>query len=336
VINSRVVETVRTRSSRAATLLKVAVSAGILTLIVRNTGIVSILRTIANADPWWLLLGLALGILASLVQVSQWWALLRANGLPRTWRRCLRLEWASNAFDAVLPSSVGGDVHRAVKASERPDERARAAATVVLRRLCNFPGMIVLMAAGLLGSLGLRYSGRVAPYALAGIVGGVAGMLVCASPLLGWFSRHPALQRRKPGRAVAQLLGALHQFRGQRRDLVLAFLRGGLFWLFVVFSQWCYMRAVGVHAEIIYAAVVVPATSALAMLPISLGGFGVREGGFSAFLAVGGLATTSQGVAVGLCVTGQTLLFGLVGLVVFLTLPRGTSTAGVSLTEAAA
>jgi hypothetical protein len=49
-----------------------------------------------------------------------------------------------------------------------------AAASVVLRRLCNFPGMIVLTAVGLAATVDVGYAGRIRPYALCVVAGGVA------------------------------------------------------------------------------------------------------------------------------------------------------------------
>jgi uncharacterized membrane protein YbhN (UPF0104 family) len=82
------------------------------------------------------------------------------------------------------------------------------------------------------------------------------------------------------------------------------------------------MRAVGIHVPLTYGVVVVTTTNAITMLPISLGGYGLREGAFAAFLAVGGLATTAQGVAVGVCLTGQTVVLGLAGIPFYLTVNR--------------
>ena len=87
-------------------------------------------------------------------------------------------------------------------------------------------------------------------------------------------------------------------------------------------SQACYIRAVGIHSPALYSVAVVTCVNALSMLPISVGGYGLREGAFSAMLSVGSLGTVTQGTAVGVCLSAQTLLFGLVGGVVYLTLGR--------------
>ena len=58
------------------------------------------------------------------------------------------------------------------------------------------------------------------------------------------------------------------------------------------------------------------------MIPISVGGYGLREGAFSALLGVAGVGSAAQGTAVGLTLSAQTLLFGLVGALVYLGLRR--------------
>jgi hypothetical protein len=48
----------------------------------------------------------------------------------------------------------------------------------------------------------------------------------------------------------------------------------------------------------------------------------LREGAFSALLGVGALGTATQGAVVGVCLSAQTLLFGLIGALAYLTLGR--------------
>ena len=68
-----------------------------------------------------------------------------------------------------------------------------------------------------------------------------------------------------------------------------------------------------------YSALVITTATAVTMLPISLGGYGLREGAFAAFLAAGGHATAAQGAAVGVCITVQTLALGVIGIPFYLT-----------------
>jgi uncharacterized protein (TIRG00374 family) len=303
---------------RALTLAKFVVSAGLLAYLVHKGGVAAIGKSLKDATPKWLIGGFVLGEVGAGLTIWQWWGVLRALGLKRRYRRCVRLELAGDVFDAALPSSIGGDVLRAVMVAEAPSERELGVASVVIRRLCNFPGMVVLMSLGALGTLAMGDRRIPWPAALTALGVGLCLVAMILSPLARWVSSIPLMQRSLL-RPVANVLRRVDSFRLRRRALVLASLRGCAFWCCTVFSQWCYMHAVGAdHVPLAYAAVVVTVTNMVTMLPIALGGYGLRESTFSALLASAGMASVAQGVAVGACLTGQTVIFGLTGLPVYL------------------
>ena len=305
---------------RLATAAKLAVSAGLLAWLLHKAGLARIGEVLAHSDLRWLAAAVALGFAATCVQATQWHALLAATGLRRTWWRCLRLVFVGNTFNSILPSSIGGDVARAMMAADSPEERVPAATTVVLQRLCNFPGMMVLMGLGLVLTLGDARASEIRGVAIAGLLVGAAGLGLCMTPLLGWLAALPLLQRRRPGRVLARLLGALDAFRDRRLELLLASVRGTGFWGLSVLNQYAFMHAVGVPIPLSYAAIVVTTINALTMLPISINGYGVREGSFTRFLSpVSGAAAATQGVAVGFLLAAQSLLWAGIGVVFWLT-----------------
>ncbi len=311
---------------KLTTAAKLAVSAGLLGWVVHKAGLRNIADTLAHASLGWLAAAIALGFAATCVQATQWHALLEAHGLHRTWWRCLRLVFVGNTFNSVLPSSIGGDVARAMMMAETPEERVPAASTVVLQRLCNFPGMMVLMGLGVLLTLGDPHASEIRLVAVGGLLAGGAGLALCMTPLLGHLAGRPMLQRGRAGRVLAKLLGALDAFRGRRTELVLASVRGTGFWGLSVLNQWAFMHAVGLGISLAYAAIVVTTINALTMLPISVNGYGIREGGFSRWLAPlfgsGPGATrlaASTGTAVGFLLAAQSLLWAGIGVVFWLT-----------------
>ncbi len=307
------------RKAQLMTAVRIIVTFGAFALIARKIGVGAVAHALAHANPWWLAAGYGVAVITILITVRQWHGLANANGVKRSYRRCLHLELGGDVFDAALPSSIGGDLIRATSLADTPEERVPAAASVVLRRLCNFPGMIVITAIGLVASLGQGYASRIRPFSLAVLVGGVLLVAVTMSPAMGALGRW-GLLNRGPGKAVAKLLGALHEFRGQGRDLLQAALRGLVFWVFVVASQSLFILAVGIHVSVAYSALVITTATAITMVPISLGGYGLREGAFAAFLAYGGHATGAQGAAVGVCITVQTLALGVIGIPFYLTI----------------
>lgn len=305
------------------TALKLAISCGLLAWVLHKTNPASVAHTMAGAKPGWLALALAFGFGATMVQATQWHRLLRAVGLNRTVTRSLRIVFVGNTFNTVLPSSIGGDAARAVYIAEGPGEKPRGAVAVVLQRLLNFPGMVLLIGLGLALTITSPAAARARPEALAGVVIGLAVLGVALSPLLGRVGN--ASFSRLPGwKPLSASLQVLDGFRAQHADLAAAVCRGVVFWSLTVLNQWCFIAAMGIRISPGYAALSVTLVNGLTMLPISINGFGAREGGYNALLAGGaGFATTAQAVSVGLLVGAQSLLFGLIGVGCLVTMRSG-------------
>lgn len=305
----------RRKHRRWMSAARLAISAGLLLWLLPRAGVGAIGSVILRASPWWLIAGLLLGFASTAVQATQWHRLLRTVGLERTWRRCLRLVYVGYAFNTVLPSAVGGDVIRAVSVVEDPRERAGAAASVLLQRLCNFPGMMALLAVGLAASTNDAYPPRMRLVAIVAALIGSGIVLVAFGPLPGIGGRFGIGHRWRIFRALASLLLHIDAVRRRRRALGSAVVRGLMFWTLQVFSQICFMRAVGIHPPLAYAAVVVTTVNLATLLPVSINGYGVREGGYAAFLVLPRLATTAQAIASSFLLAGQMLIWGIIGVI---------------------
>lgn len=303
-----------------ATALKIAFSGGLLAWVLHKTALASIGQSLASASPAWLALAVAMGIAGTMVQAKQWQRLLQAVGLDRSITRSLRIVFIGNTFNAIMPSSIGGDAARAVYIAEGQGELAPGAAAVALQRLLNFPGMVLVMGFGLALTITSTAAAKVRPVALAGAILGLIIVGVTLSPLIGRVAASTRLARLPGWKPLSTSLQVLDGFRSQRAELVAAAGRGAVFWSFTVLNQWAYMRAMGIHPSLGYSALAVTLVNLASMLPLSVNGFGAREGGFIALLAGVGLATTAQAASVGLLVTAQGLLFGLIGAGCLLTL----------------
>jgi len=175
---------------------------------------------LSHARLNWLLVGFATTAASTVVTATNLHGLLRAAGVSRSWLRCQRLELAGDVFDAALPTNVGGDVVRAVYAAEAPAEQLGAASAVVLRRVCNLPGMLLLMAVALVVTSNVGYAARARPWALLALVGGLAACGALASPLLGRVVRSRLLGRARLTRLVAQLAASVSDLRREVRAVV--------------------------------------------------------------------------------------------------------------------
>ena len=296
-----------------STFLKIAFSCALVAWVLHKTNLHSIGQSLLSASPGWLALALVIGVAGTMVQATQWQRLLLAVGLDRPITRCLRIVFVGNTFNAILPSSIGGDASRAVYIADQPGERAPAAAAVVLQRLLNFPGMVLLMGLGLILTTTSDAAARVRPVALVGAALGLILVAITLSPLIGRVAASTRLARLPGWKPLSSSLRVLDDFRSQRAELTAATVRGTLFWSLTVLNQWAYIRAMGIRPSLGYTALAVTLVNLATMLPLSINGFGAREGGFIALLTAAGLATTAQAASVGLLITAQSLLFGLIG-----------------------
>jgi hypothetical protein len=180
--------------------------------------------------------------------------------------------------------------------------------------------MVLLMGFGLALTITSTAAARVRPTALVGAAIGLAVLGVTLSPLIGRIAASTRLARLPGWKPLATSLQVLDGFRSQRAELAAAASRGAVFWSFTVLNQWAYIRAVEIHPSLAYSALAVTLVNLATMLPLSINGFGAREGGYIALLAGVGLATTAQAASVGLLITAQSLLFGLIGAGCLLTL----------------
>ena len=108
----------------------------------------------------------------------------------------------------------------------------------------------------------------------------------------------------------------IDRLRRHRRLAVNVLLAGFAYQLVVVAAAWLTARALGVHLSSTAALAFVPIVAIVQVLPISVGGLGLREQAFSLFLHPLGVPT-GRAVALGLLLYGMNLAASLAGAPAF-------------------
>lgn len=251
------------------------------------------------------LLSLGAFSLGHVVSSFKWRTLIGGSKIPAG--RALLAHFAGLTANLCLPGAAGGDVVRAgLVLKDAPDKALVAVGSLADRVLDTF-GLLILAACGAAVTLG--GAGGVVPLLLK--LGAVLVVLVALA--LGGFAVLPRLPLKgKLKSVVDSLLRSAQDLR--RRPGALA---GCLFLSMSVQSVF-----IGVNVVLAdESGLLVPAAAwffawplakLLAMVPISIGGLGVREASLAALLAPLG-APASRVVAVGLL--WQSILFasGLIG-----------------------
>jgi hypothetical protein len=264
---------------------------------------------------WRVVLSLGLGglllVVSQALAALRWRTILSSGALP--WSFLARLYLIAGFFSLMLPTAVGGDAVRASAAIGVDGRPGRIVASVILDRCF---GVAALMVYALLG---LAIAGGLPPLLRPQLGGGwgLTGLAALAALCIGSLVviRRSAYARELIGDGVAELRALL----GRPRDATMA-LGLGLAVQALVIAIWVVAaRGLGLVLPLSTFLVAVPLVTLGTMLPITLGGLGVREAIWLILLGGSGVSR-SQLVAMSLGYFGASVVSGLVGLALFLTL----------------
>jgi uncharacterized membrane protein YbhN (UPF0104 family) len=223
---------------------------------------------------------LALYGVAQVVSALRWQILSRPLGFERRLADYTGFYFIGMYFNLVLPTSVGGDVVRAWYLDGHSGRRARAFLSVIVDRLS---GLVILL---VLAGIGTAFCPAELPNWIRFSVWVTVGCAVVGFAVLPQLARLPLFQAK---------LGVGDEFE---RCLALVFQPRVL--ALSVFVQaanvvlvWLVGRAINATVPLSYYWVLVPMVTLLTLLPVSINGLGVREGGTLLFLTPLGVPTST-------------------------------------------
>ncbi len=254
--------------SRTATVVRYAVSIGLLALLASQVDGDSLLRAAGDAGILPFAVAITLAAAAYPLCAVRWWSLLRTTESPLSFRRAHAVVWIGQFYNAFLPGGIGGDATRLLYAfREHPQRRAAATAATAADRLIGFVVLLLLATAGLLS------------HALSGRLPSNGGIVVTTLLTLGLlaglgFLAIPWLAGRLP---LAWAL-PLRQIHGDRRGTARAAALSAGVWILDFLSGWVLAQALGLSLGPVEVGSALALAYTSTLLPLSLGGHGVREG----------------------------------------------------------
>lgn len=299
--------------------LRVTASIVMLAVLFRRVHLGSLLPEWSLARVGWLIAALVVTAAGIVLSALRWRAVLHALGLRARVSTLLHHYLAGLFVGNFLPSTIGGDVLRVRRLSAENGDGADTFASVVLERLTGWIVLPVITLTAMAMNPGLRELGPAT--ALAAGLAVSTLVLLC---ILLVIVAHPSVGGRLADREGWQrFAGAVHlgldRFRRNPGSVVGVLATGFAYQLVVVLAAFLAARALGLDPVGITATLVfMPAVAIAQVLPISLGGLGVREGAFVVFLDPLGVAR-GQAIALGLLVYGLNLAVSLLGAPSFAT-----------------
>jgi hypothetical protein len=282
--------------------LKIGTTLGIATHILMNVNRDHLWRALTGVRLEWVALAIGIYLVGQVLSGFKWALIGRSVGLESSLVDYERFYFIGMFFNLIGVSTLGGDVVRGLYLG-RGRRPGLALNSVLFDRLS---GLAILMALGSVTMLAYPEYQFAGPIGLAVMAGGL--LLV-----VGWWTC-PRLVKLLPAknRLRLQVENELAPFWRDSRLLLRISAVALVFHLSQVCVQWVLARAAGAHVPFSYCLVFHPVLSVMMALPVSISGFGVREGGYLYFL---GLINVDDSIAVttGLLWWAVTVVAGLVG-----------------------
>jgi uncharacterized membrane protein YbhN (UPF0104 family) len=311
-------------AARRYLILAVKLSVSIILLVVLFTRIdvAELWRTARLASVPWLLVAILVYAVSTAGAVWRWHLLLEAQRIDVTFRSALGTFLVATYFNNFLPSNIGGDVIRIGDMARFANSKTLSTTVVLMDRILG------LMALVLVAALGATAIGRLhhvaAPiwpvWLWAGFLAGAAATTPAVFAPAGFGRLLRPLTIFHPewvGGRITTLTGALARFGEEPRALVMAF--GGAVFVQLALVLYYFAVAYALHLDITLwdLAVVVPMSFVVQLLPVSVGGFGVREAFFSYYFHRIG-QPIEDAVLLSLVAQAMLMLFSLSGLATYL------------------
>ncbi len=299
----------------AALALKLLVTVTLVAVVVLRVDLAGVSRALGSLSAG--AVAAALSLTAASVAVSAWrWHRVLAHLGERVspWA-LLGDTLVGTTYNLLLPTSVGGDVARALRCARRVRDGEHAWASVAFERLLGLLSLVLVSTVGLLSGL---TSATIPLLAAAAVMAVLLAALIAAAPAplrlaarLG--ERGSASLAASLRRIAAAWSGALGRPAPRLETFAwsVAYQVVALTLLVPIAAEW----AVPNLAAAIYLGV--PVALVAATLPVSLGGHGLRESLFVVVLAPFGLSP-ERALALSLVWLASNLAVGLAGLGVLL------------------
>ncbi len=295
---------------------RVLVSGGIISYIFTRAGTQprDILGTLREIRPSYLINALVIYKIMIFAGVLRWKSLMDAHDINIGFWQVFKLHYIGMFFNNFMLSTTGGDVVKAYYGSKLSHKRHEFITTIIVDRLSGMSGLLCLGLAG-----GIMVGVRPGMFPVAAITMGV----LCLFIFVGLFifkrafakknyffvSWHPWKNLLDESRKMYE---AFYFYKSKKRSLFRAFGLSIFIWLSLSFLNYHLSLGFGQSISVGYFFLLIPVVNIIGGIPISVCGWGLREGAYAKFFGLVGMGS-SEAVSLSICYGLIVLFWSLLG-----------------------
>ena len=258
-----------------STSLKIVVSGLLLSLVVKKAGPEQVLQYLHSMKAGFFLLSTLIYVVIAWLVAVRWNILLNSR---YTVRKLFSLHMIGNFFNTILPGNLGGDAVKGYYLYRDTNKAGVSFGSVFLDRYLGlfarlFLGLVSGMAAfAELRTIGMHWA-----------IPALFSLFIAGSLLVFRF------RIGKRFGAIADFYDYAHSLLKQKPALLKAFLLSLIIQALLIAMIAAVALGIGQHLSFTELFVFVPIIMTVMIIPLSISGFGVREGAFVVFFGLTGI-----------------------------------------------
>ena len=283
------------KSKNLSLLIRIVISLGLVLFLLLRIDLVTLGKTILSADLVLFIFAILLSFFKQFLEILRLYYLLRAKNIRIPLWPVIKIMVTGTFIGTFTPTSLGVEIVRAYGFTKHTSDSVNAVSAVAINR---FVGFISLM---FLASLSVFYKREYAEQ-----IGIIWIILIFAVPfiliILGFSGRVRFLFEKKLFAKIKFFPEALqwlssvgksfYAYRRYKKTLLLTFFLSIAFQVVRVIICYILAVAIDVNVPFVYFFIITPLVMLFTMLPLSVGGIGVREGSTVYFLGKVGINPT--------------------------------------------
>jgi uncharacterized membrane protein YbhN (UPF0104 family) len=295
-------------------LFKAAISLLLLYLSLRSVNLAALGDRLSRLNIAWIAGALLLQALQVALQALRWRAIVLQCGAHLAPRMAFRINFIAQFFNQVLPSTVGGDAARIWLLARAGGGWASATYSVLIDRIAGIFALAIIVIVCLPWTLSLVQDSIARAIMLLIGAGAVAGGGVFI--MIGRL-RWPLLERFAPSRHLVEVSRTAWRVCRSFASASTVFVLSFAIHLLTITSAWCIAQSVGATASFALLLFLIPPVILIATVPISIAGWGLREGSMIVAFTYAGLAA-GDGLIVSVLIGLTAFIIGAAGGIIWI------------------
>ena len=324
-MKSRIISFYRKNKKAILLITRIAISASLIAFLIKTQikAFSDIIEILKSSDKVLLLLSLSTHALGTYITAVRWKALLNTQEVKLSAASLSVTVLIGSFFNNFLPTSIGGDVFRTYDASKKAKIPLSTSASVILVE--RFSGVVsaatYAVIALFLGFTAIGHRPVIIPIIIFFVVTVILAFLIINPSL---FKLGKILGRFKFMRKLTEKLSnfydTLASFKKYKIVLIEVLIFSFLLQFTVILNYYLAARALGINLNLTAFIFIVPVVAIIAMIPISIGGIGLRENSM-VFIMVAMGVNNEKAALCSLLILFMLIIMGAVGGIIYIIRP---------------